>query len=632
MASVLQALCRSRLASRSLLPAIRRPLSTRDAPSSLFRASAYVDNKTESESAKLAFVLNDIRGNSKSLYSNSSFSDPSALGVDGAADIDITRTRPDADMPTFHLPARLSSLTVRDGLDMLAFFTTPPYNHTLHPFYFCELLREAGRSLRLQPAVNRIEGKGIEGKGIKGKGVKVHVVGDLHGSLPDLDHILQTFGPPSVGNVYVFNGDFVDRGVHSLEVLSTLMALHLAVPSGVFLNRGNHEDSSISEVYGFRDECLEKMKTKAVWAEVKQFFSKLPYAVLVPKELAGGAFVTHGGVRKGTTLETFDAFPRDHESVMKGDADDADVAARDVLWSDPDLEVEGERENESRGCGMYFGVDVVRDFVERVGVGALVRSHQSVYNGISRVVVGKQHQTEQCLYTVFSATDYPNFTGCNQGGVLTFAESGVEEYRYETEEYDTQGEGFEFANASFAATLMDEIRLHKPVLGVRLREIGDGRRVSVEQWCDVLREVIGLDIDWKAAQPELATRVKRIHGGGMVETDDIDVEHFLAHLEERAEGKEELEKIFQRKRSLFLLFKFLDKDGSGGLDINEFKKGIRALNERMAEEDRVDLVKVEELFEVLDTDGNGTIDLHEFGNILSFGGASGAASGEREDK
>lgn len=50
-------------------------------------------------------------------------------------------------------------------------------------------------------------------------------------------------GPPSEDHIVIFNGDFIDRGAFGLEVLMLLLALKIALPGCVHLNRGNHEVS-----------------------------------------------------------------------------------------------------------------------------------------------------------------------------------------------------------------------------------------------------------------------------------------------------------------------------------------------------------------------------------------------------
>jgi len=49
----------------------------------------------------------------------------------------------------------------------------------------------------------------------------------------DLLNIFELNGFPSEDNPYLFNGDFVDRGSFSLEVILTLFAFKCMSPSGI---------------------------------------------------------------------------------------------------------------------------------------------------------------------------------------------------------------------------------------------------------------------------------------------------------------------------------------------------------------------------------------------------------------
>ncbi|CAK9042944.1 Serine/threonine-protein phosphatase 5 [Durusdinium trenchii] len=52
------------------------------------------------------------------------------------------------------------------------------------------------------------------------KGASLHVVGDLHGQFCELMTVISLCGLPSQSNMFLFNGDFVDRGGRSVEVRS----------------------------------------------------------------------------------------------------------------------------------------------------------------------------------------------------------------------------------------------------------------------------------------------------------------------------------------------------------------------------------------------------------------------------
>lgn len=76
----------------------------------------------------------------------------------------------------------------------------------------------------------------------------------------DLLEIFRLNGQPSESNCYLFNGDFVDRGSWSTEVVLLLYAFKWLYPTGIFLNRGNHETDDMNKIYGFEGECKAKLE------------------------------------------------------------------------------------------------------------------------------------------------------------------------------------------------------------------------------------------------------------------------------------------------------------------------------------------------------------------------------------
>ena len=67
----------------------------------------------------------------------------------------------------------------------------------------------------------------------------VTVVGDIHGQFYDLLEIFRIGGDVPNTN-YLFLGDYVDRGLFSVETISLLTCLKLRYPHRVQLVRGNH--------------------------------------------------------------------------------------------------------------------------------------------------------------------------------------------------------------------------------------------------------------------------------------------------------------------------------------------------------------------------------------------------------
>ncbi|KAL3931249.1 MAG: hypothetical protein SGBAC_011397 [Bacillariaceae sp.] len=72
--------------------------------------------------------------------------------------------------------------------------------------------------------------------------------------------------------------------------------------------------------------------------------------------------------------------------------------------------------------------------------------------------------------------------------------------------------------------------------------------------------------------------------------------------------------LHENKEMLCSIFKFMDADGSGDIDLEEFKVGIELLNKRLPESSHFE--DAEELFKLLDVDNSGTIDVEEFERVF----------------
>ncbi|KAL8130103.1 hypothetical protein V2J09_019258 [Rumex salicifolius] len=226
------------------------------------------------------------------------------------------------------------------------------------------------------------------------------VCGDIHGQFYDLLNIFALNGLPSEDNPYLFNGDFVDRGSFSVEVILTLFAFKCMCPSAIYLARGNHESRSMNRIYGFEGEVRSKLNVAFVEL-FAQVFCSLPLAHVINHKI----FVVHGGLFSvdGVKLSHIRAIDRFCEPPEEG-------LMCEILWSDPQPFLG--RGPSKRGVGLSFGKDVTKRFLEDNDLELLVRSHEVKEEGYEVEHDGK-------LITIFSAPNYCDQMG-NKGAFIRF--------------------------------------------------------------------------------------------------------------------------------------------------------------------------------------------------------------------
>ena len=76
-------------------------------------------------------------------------------------------------------------------------------------------------------------------------------------------------------------GDYVDRGAHSVEVITLLCLLKLKYPNRMNMLRGNHETRATTQNYGFYMECQSKYGNTVVWEYYTDLFDFFPIAAII---------------------------------------------------------------------------------------------------------------------------------------------------------------------------------------------------------------------------------------------------------------------------------------------------------------------------------------------------------------
>lgn len=261
----------------------------------------------------------------------------------------------------------------------------------IHRRFVMEILVASAQSVRNIPSLVDLEIP---------EGSHITVCGDTHGQFFDLLRIFDLNGYPSAENPYLFNGDFVDRGSFSVEVIMTLLAFRAWDPCCLHLTRGNHESKSMNTIYGFYGEVKAKLGSSVV--EIfRELFCALPLAYVLDKKV----LVVHGGIPTcpGGDLESLRKLDRAREPPDEG-------PMCEILWNDPQDDL-GTTPNK-RGVGVAFGPDITKQYLNDNNLMMVVRSHEVKDEGYELA-----HDGYCC--TIFSAPNYCDQAG-NKGAFIRF--------------------------------------------------------------------------------------------------------------------------------------------------------------------------------------------------------------------
>uniref|UniRef100_A0A3Q2Q7B6 Serine/threonine-protein phosphatase with EF-hands n=1 Tax=Fundulus heteroclitus TaxID=8078 RepID=A0A3Q2Q7B6_FUNHE len=532
------------------------------------------------------------------------------------------------------------------------------HKQQLHARYVLQILGETWRLLRILPNINHVSVCHTK---------EITICGDLHGQLEDLLLIFYKNGLPSCEKPYIFNGDFVDRGKNSLEIMLILFGFLLVYPNDVHLNRGNHEDHIVNLRYGFTKEVLGKYRVhgKKILKLLQKIFSWLPLATVINHKV----LVVHGGISDSTDLDlvarmdrhrvreafnfsTISVFYRIQAREKSGRAHssnwsrfsadrlclarsssvcdpftlektgfkrcpnfsflhkcmnvitrNASAQIVDLLWSDP-MPQNGCIANEVRGGGCYWGPDVTEEVLGRHNLQLLIRSHECKQDGYEFC-----HDRRQVL-TIFSASNYYE-VGSNRGAYIRMGPDLVPHFiQYQASSTCrelTLRQSVGWTERSALRALRQQLFVHKSDLIGAFQEFDPNNTgvISLRHWATATERVLKLGLPWRVLRPQLVSRAQH----GMV-----NYQQWIRELS-IPEPKPEvytsiLETMYKNHSNLETIFRIIDTDHSGLISFEEFRQTWKLLSSHLKME--ISDKAIADLAQSMDFNKDGSIDINEF--------------------
>ncbi|MEM2464733.1 MAG: metallophosphoesterase family protein [Candidatus Bathyarchaeia archaeon] len=241
------------------------------------------------------------------------------------------------------------------------------------------------------------------------------IVGDIHGDLESLKHILYESGfldkALNKRSVYlVFLGDYGDRGEYSPEVYYIVLTLKKLFPEKVILLQGNHEGPE--DILAYPHDLPHQMRRKfgsdgpIVYRELSHLFRRFYTAAIVKDKYV----MLHGGVpSEARSVEDVALAYIKHP---------AERHLEEILWSDPEDWISGKYPS-PRGAGYLFGEDITIKFLDLLGVKFLIRGHEPAdegykFNHGGRVLTlfsrkGPPYYNADAAYLMLDLALQPNF-------------------------------------------------------------------------------------------------------------------------------------------------------------------------------------------------------------------------------
>ncbi|XP_067322888.1 serine/threonine-protein phosphatase with EF-hands 1 isoform X2 [Anolis sagrei] len=502
--------------------------------------------------------------------------------------------------------------------DINALLQAFKHHQQLHARYVLQLFHETRKVLQQMPNITHLSTSYAK---------EITICGDLHGKLDDLLLIFYKNGLPSEENPYVFNGDFVDRGKNSIEILIILFAFLLVYPNHLHLNRGNHEDHIMNLRYGFTKEVMKKYQCHGttILHLLRDVYSWLPLATIIDNKV----LILHGGISDTTDLKFLNLFQRNKlKSVLnppKSNAGTGNEPRRATLTDAHPVQVKksnsGSHVSSKEATKSMSASSNSRQYSKRQHPDNLC--HRTVSHPVVEVQhckpssVTKTHTSPELtpkewkqVITIFSASNYYE-EGSNRGAYIKLNPDLIPRFvQYQVSKSTpkrTLQQRVSTIELSALKCLREKIYIHKSELIAAVRQYdrnGTGK-ISPSEWVSAVESVLQLDLPWRT----LRSRLVCLDQDGNVEYlssfDDVEIKLPIKEVQPSL-----VETLCRYKADLESIFNMIDRDHSGLISIDEFHQAWKLFNLHL--KIAIDDESIDSLARCIDFNKDGSIDFNEF--------------------
>jgi hypothetical protein len=247
------------------------------------------------------------------------------------------------------------------------------------------------------------------------------VVGGIRGDLFDL---LSMFN--SIGRVpertFLFLGDYVCRGLYSLQTFLYLSYLKIRHPHHVYLLRGLYEERRINGQYGLHFDCERVYGNDALWNDMNDIFDCLPVASVIDNRIFAVPCGLSPSIRSVWQINTLNRF----------EEADSDAPISHLRRAAP-IDQSGFGRGR-HGAGVVFGPNETKSFLRNSQLGLpdakrgdldhgfIVRSHELLEEGF-------RWMHEDSMLSIWSSPNYGGRAG-NKALVMEVGEGGNVQFSY----------------------------------------------------------------------------------------------------------------------------------------------------------------------------------------------------------